>query len=186
MSLRRLSRRFLLVILASSICAPAIGSTVSDEDVKLALIYKIARFVTWPAPPQEPGASFRFCLAEETIFELARDRLMGRRIRDRDIEVLLLSDSPADLSDQCDIFYMARLRKDSVSRLLDSISGQPVLTVSDMPDFARNGGMIGLSTRNQKVTININVAAYEASDLVVSSQLLELANLVDDRRRQQK
>ena len=42
--------------------------------------------------------------------------------------------------------------------------------------------MIGLSTRGGKVTIRINVGAYESSDLTVSSQLLELAELVNDNR----
>jgi hypothetical protein len=160
------------------------GDTVSDEDVKLALIYKITRFVTWPTANE--GAPFKFCLAENTIFELAQDRLTGRQIRDRDIEVRLLPDDSDDLSAHCDVFYMARLKKERVNEYLAMASGKPVLTVSDAPDFAKNGGMIGLSTRSQKVGIKINVAAYESSDLVVSSQLLELADLVDDRRSRRK
>ncbi|MBT8065854.1 MAG: YfiR family protein [Gammaproteobacteria bacterium] len=186
MNLRRLRHRLLLAILASCFCVPAMGDAVSDEDVKLALIYKITRFITWPTAGDQSSAPFRFCLAENTIFELAQDRLTGRRIRDRDIEVHLLSDDAVDLSDQCDVFYMARLKKDRVSQYLAMVAGQPVLTVSDVPDFAKNGGMIGLSTRSQKVGIKINVAAYESSDLVVSSQLLELADLIDDRRSRRK
>lgn len=178
--------RLLLVILASGLCIPVMGDTVSDEDVKLALIYKITRFVTWPTVPDQAGTPFRFCLAEDTIYELAQDRLTGRRVRDRDIQVHLLSEDTVDLSGQCDVFYMARVREERVSKLLELVSGQPVLTVSDVPGFARNGGMIGLSTRSQKVTININVAAYESSALVVSSQLLELADLVDDHQRHRK
>lgn len=186
MNFRRLICRLLLVILASGLCAPAMGNAVSDEDVKLALIYKITRFVTWPTIPDRAGTPFRFCLAEDTIYELAQDRLTGRRVRDRDIEVHLLSEDTVDLTAQCDVFYLARVRDERVRKLLKLASGQPVLTVSDAPDFARIGGMIGLSTRSQKVTININVAAYESSALVVSSQLLELADLVDDHQGRQK
>ena len=186
MNLRRSICRLLLVALASGICVPALGDGVSDEDVKLALIYKITRFVTWPNVPDRSGVPFRFCLAEDTIFELAQNRLTGRRVRNRDIEVHLLPEDTVDLSDHCDVFYMARVKKERVSELLALASGQPVLTVSDVPEFARNGGMIGLSTRSQKVTININVAAYESSALVVSSQLLELADLVDDHRGRSK
>jgi len=178
--------RLLLAILASGLCIPVMGDTVSDEDVKLALIYKITRFITWPTVPDRTGTPFRFCLAEDTIYELAQDRLTGRRVRDRDIQVHLLSEDTVDLSGQCDVFYMARMKEERVSKLLELASGQPVLTVSDVPGFARNGGMIGLSTRSQKVTININVAAYESSALVVSSQLLELADLVDDHQRHRK
>ncbi len=176
----------LLLVLASCFCVPAMGETASDEDVKLALIYKITRFVTWPTVPDRSGTPFRFCLAEDTIFELAQDRLAGRRVRDRDIEVHLLSEDAVDLSGQCDVFYMARVKNERVSHFLELASGQPVLTVSDDPDFARNGGMIGLSSESKKVAIKINVAAYESSNLVVSSQLLELAELIDEHRRAQK
>lgn len=77
---------------------------------------------------------------------------------------------------------MARVEKERVTAYLERTSGQPVLTISDEPDFAKSGGMIGLSTRGNKITISINVGAYESSDLVVSSQLLELAEIVDGKR----
>lgn len=180
MTVRRSIRCTLLGLLAIGLCVPVYADTVSEEDVKLALIYKIARFVTWPEVSGQPGAPFRICMAENTIFDLAKDRFTGRHIRDRDIEVRLLTESPIDLSERCDVFYIARVNKERVTKFLEISSGEPVLTVSDTPDFARNGGMIGLSTRSNSVTISINVAAYEASGLVVSSQLLELAELVDD------
>lgn len=186
MTFRRTICRALLLVLACGFCVPAIGQTVSDEEVKLALIYKISRFVTWPAVSDQPDTPFRLCLAEDTIFGLAQDRFAGRSIRDRDIEVYLLRESQVDLSDRCDVFYMARVDNDRVKDFLELASGKPVLTVSDAPDFARNGGMIGLSTRGKKVSISINVAAYESAGLVVSSQLLELAELVDDNRRAQR
>ncbi len=186
MTLRGTLRRLLLPILACSLCAPALGETISDEDVKLALIYKIARFVTWPDAPDRSDAPFRLCLAEDTIFEIARDRFADRSIRDRAIVVHLLTGTEISLAGVCDVFYMAHVKKDRARKYLAIASGEPVLTVSDEPDFAGDGGMIGLSTRGKKVSIVINVGAYESSGLVVSSQLLELAELVNDTRRAQR
>jgi hypothetical protein len=37
--------------------------------------------------------------------------------------------------------------------------------------------------QGKKIAIRINVAAYESSGLIVSSQLLELAELVNDNRK---
>ena len=81
---------------------------------------------------------------------------------------------------------MTRVKQERVQEYLEQTSGQPVLTISDEPDFAESGGMIGLSTRGKKITISINVGAYESSDLTVSSQLLELAELVNDERIAQR
>ena len=109
MTFRHTICRALLLALACGFCVPAGAQTISDEEVKLALIYKIARFVTWPVTPDQPGTPFRLCLAEDTIFDLAEDRFAGRRIRDRDIEVLLLRDSQRELSARCVVFYLARV-----------------------------------------------------------------------------
>lgn len=186
MTFRRTILRALLPILACCLCVPAFADTVSDEDVKLALIYKIARFVTWPDVPDQSRAPFRLCLAENTIFDLAQDRFAGRRIRDRDIEVHLLTDSSSDIAKTCDVLYMARLKKERVRQFIELAVGEPVLTVSDAPEFATTGGMIGLSKQGKKIAIKINVEAYESSGLIVSSQLLELAELINDNRRAQR
>ena len=182
MTLRRIIRRALLLFIACGLCVPAFADTVSDEDVKLALIYKIARFVTWPDTPADKDQPFRLCLAERSIFDIAKDRFAGRQIRERDIDVRLLNGDGDDIAGQCDVLYMARVQQDRIKAFLDRASGQPVLTISDEPDFAESGGMIGLSTRGKKISISINVGAYESSDLTVSSQLLELAELVNDER----
>ena len=186
MTVRRTIRRALLARLMLSFCAPVLGDRVSEDDVKLALIYKIARFVTWPVVNDQTESPFRICVAENSIYELALDRFADRNIRDRSIEVHLLEGSTTVLSEQCDVFYIARINKERVAEYLEIASGEPVLTVSDTPDFARNGGMIGLLTRGGNVTISINVAAYESSGLTVSSQLLELAELVNDSRKVQR
>ena len=182
MTTRRTIRRALLLFVACCLCVPAFGQTVRDEDVKLALIYKISRFVTWPAAPDENDSPFRLCLAERSMFDLAKDRFAGRQIRDRDIDVQLMSDAGDSLAKQCDVLYISRVKQERTREFLERTSGEPVLTISDEPDFAESGGMIGLSTRGGKVTISINVGAYESSDLTVSSQLLELAELVNDNR----
>ncbi len=182
MTTRRTIRRALLLLVACSLCVPAFAETVRDEDVKLALIYKISRFVTWPAAADEIDTPFRICMAERSIFDLASDRFAGRQIREQDIKVQLVTDAGDDLAAQCDVLYMARVKQERVMDFLERASGKPVLTISDEPDFAESGGMVGLSTRGGKVTISINVGAYESSDLVVSSQLLELAEIVNGKR----
>ncbi|MDJ0760501.1 MAG: YfiR family protein [Woeseiaceae bacterium] len=184
MSFRRRIRRSLqVVLLASSITLPTFANPVSDEDVKLALVYKIARFVTWPESEADADRPFRLCVAEKKLHKRATDRLTGRKIRDRDIQVNLLRDIAREFESRCDVLYMVGVKKERFVSVLDASKGTPVLTVSDTPEFVNSGGMIGLSKRSNKISMKINVAAYESSGLVISSQLLELADLVNDNRK---
>ncbi|TAK03147.1 MAG: YfiR family protein [Candidatus Manganitrophaceae bacterium] len=54
----------------------------------------------------------------------------------------------------------------------------PVLTVSDIGQFAKEGGMVQLLTEQNRVRFAINVAVIERAGLKPSSQLLKLAQIV--------
>lgn len=183
MHLRRFARRLLVLTLVSCLCAPSLAEGVSDDDIRLALVYKIARFVTWPLAQNLQATPLKLCFANDEVFKLAQKRLTGRSVKERPLQVLYVAEDIADISTSCDILYMARTDEDRVEELIKLVSNNPILTISDTPDFVNAGGMVGLSTRSKKVAIRINVAAYESSNLVVSSQLLELAELFDENRR---
>ncbi len=55
---------------------------------------------------------------------------------------------------------------------------RPILTVADIPNIARAGGIIGLKTVEDRIRFNINVDAANAADLKLSSKLLRLGNIV--------
>ncbi len=128
MSFRRHFRRSLLVLLlVSSVTLPSFANPVSDEDVKLALVYKIARFVTWPPSDADADRPFRLCVADRKLHQRATDRLSGRKIRDRDIRVNLLGDIVKELESSCDVLYMAGVKKERFISVLGASSGTPVM-----------------------------------------------------------
>lgn len=62
--------------------------------------------------------------------------------------------------------------------MLRALGQTPVLTVSDAPGFVQAGGMIGLKLRGGRIGFDINHGAARATGLVLSSQLLKLADEV--------
>jgi hypothetical protein len=62
--------------------------------------------------------------------------------------------------------------------MLPPLENAGVLTVSDIPQFARRGGMIELVLAGNKVRFEINVAATARAGLTLSSELLKLAVVV--------
>jgi len=55
----------------------------------------------------------------------------------------------------------------------------PILSVSDIADFTRAGGMIDLVEVEQRIRFNINLSAARRARLRLSSQLLKLATIVE-------
>lgn len=158
---------------------PAVADSVTEAEVKLALVYNMTRFISWPAADKDE--SFDLCLAGETAYEIALENLRGRKIGERDIRVSLLEEA-VDGPAECDLVYVTHDEADFTATLLERYEGLPVLMVSDAPDFIDDGGMVALSIDGGRVGMTINVAAYESVGLSVSSQLLELAQVVDGDR----
>lgn len=160
-----------------ALSAAAAPQTASEDDVKLALVYKIARFVSWP---ESAGGPFLLCVTGDSTFDAANNKLAGRLIRDREISIARVSPNNSE-QPACDALYISRDSDDVASTLLKRYADRPVLTLSDADDFATSGGMVGLTIRNKRVGIQINVENYERVGLSVNSQLLQLAELVGER-----
>jgi hypothetical protein len=56
-----------------------------------------------------------------------------------------------------------------------AVQKSAVLTVSDLPGFTGNGGMIQFMLRENKVRFEVNLTAAEKAGLTLSSQLLKVA-----------
>jgi hypothetical protein len=65
-----------------------------------------------------------------------------------------------------------------LKQILAALDKGLVLTVSDMPDFSRRGGMIQFVLEGSKVRFEINLASAEAARLTVSAELLKVAAAV--------
>lgn len=158
--------------------AAAHTAAVPEHQVKLALTYKLTKFVSWPEE-RESGSTFALCVLGEDPFGEALDEIEDLKIKDRTIKVerLALIDETAG---HCDLMFISRSEADKISDLLAELESQPVLTISDLPRFAERGGIVELQNRDNRVGFEINVAAYKRAGLVISSQLLQLATLVDD------
>jgi hypothetical protein len=79
----------------------------------------------------------------------------------------------------CQVLFICREEKENMAALLQSLKGQPVLTVSDASGFAAQGGMINLVLDHGKVKLEINQAPAAAAGLKISAKLLRLATLVN-------
>ncbi len=166
-------------LLSGSVFAAA-QEPPDETVVKLALVYKIARFVTWP--DLQPNSDFRFCVASADLYGTATERLAGRKVRERSIRVVKIQPETA-ANTRCDTLYIDQDSARVADRLVNAFTGKPVLTLSDIPDFAAGNGMIALVSRNKRVGMMINVANYESVGLAINSQLLQLAELVTYEKR---
>ncbi|MDO9103459.1 MAG: YfiR family protein [Methylovulum sp.] len=166
----------LLACLLVWVCmvAPVFADGTKEQQVKVSFIYNFAKFITWP-PSARAGGPFIICVVGEQPLSGNIGLLQARDLNDRTIEVRTVT--KPGLGD-CHILFIGEDEGQRLPDLLQDIAAQPVLSISDLPDFALVGGIIGMKVIDDRVRFEINLAAARKVGLTINSQLLKLATKV--------
>jgi hypothetical protein len=168
-----------LLLLAITGLPLAVSALTADEyAVKAAYLYNFAKFVEWPpASFATDNAPLLICVMGDNPFGEALTNLHGKRVGAHAVAVQELPSSQEAPS--CHIVFITRSQQPRLKNLLATLSGRPVLTVSDIDNFTQGGGIIGLIEIEQRIQFVINTSAASRAGLKISSQLLKLAIVVD-------
>jgi YfiR/HmsC-like len=178
--LERSYRRLLLFLVASCLLIAVPGlwaqyAKPTDYQVKAAYLYNFGRFVQWPAMASPAkGDSFNICVLGQDPFgstldsTLAGQKIAGKRVAARRIS------SPQD-SGNCQILFLSSSEDARLSEIMKALDKSAVLTVSDMPQFSRRGGMIQFVAEGDRIRFEVNLAAAQNAGLSLSSELLQVA-----------
>ncbi len=164
------------LLAAANLCAQQ--SRPSEYQVKAVYLYNFGRFISWPANSKgAKGESFTFCVLGRDPFGPSLDAtLAGQTINGKDTAVKRVS-KPEDALG-CRILFISSSEKKGLKDILSALDQANVLTVSDIPDFSRRGGMIQFVLEGDKVRFEVNLTAAENAGLVLSSELLKVASAV--------
>ena len=143
---------------------------------------------TWPEPVS-PTAQKRIRLGI-----LGRDTL-GRSLRKAADEArdtwfkggavdILNADKPSALVD-CHAVFVSSLPAGGMAALRTEFAGKPLLLVGDQPNFAREGGTVGLRIEEERLIWEINLDQLSGTGVELSSKLRQRASaLIRDGRHE--
>ena len=153
----------------------------SEYDVKAAYLFKFTKFVEWPAAAfAGPDAPFVIGIVGHDPFNGGLDRLIeGNTTGDRRLEVRHLNANDSAGLRECQMIFVSTSEQRRLANILSTVQGRPVLVVGESEGFASAGGMLGFALRESRMGIEINSAAARQARLKISSQLLNLAKLVN-------
>lgn len=148
--------------------------------IKAAFIYNFARFTRWPAGSfSDREAPLDICIYGDDPFDGALDAVAGDTIRGRKVAVRRIA--AIESSNGCHLLFISDSEAERLTDILAALTDRPVLTVGDMPNFTRAGGIINLKTNEEdKLRFEINTGIAKLSGLKFSSKLLSLAEITGD------
>ncbi|WP_019582616.1 YfiR family protein [Pseudomonas mandelii] len=163
----------LLCLLTGVACAES-ETIVSKADQRARsvtqVVLGILSYARWPVEPQQ----LRLCVVGPT--EYTDDLVKGTtQATGRPVTVRrLLADNPV-IASECDAVYIGKLTGDERSRLFASLTGRPVVSISEGGDQCTVGSLFCLRVGDEQVSFEVNLDSVARSGVRIHPSVLQLS-----------
>jgi hypothetical protein len=163
----------LLYLLCGVVCAQVqtpVGMADQRARSVTETVLGILSYARWPVEP----AQLRLCVVGPT--EYTDDLLKGTtQATGRPVTVQrLLANNPAITSD-CDALYIGKLTGEERNRLFASLTGKPVLSISESDDQCTVGSLFCLRVGDDQVSFEVNLDSVARSGVRIHPSVLQLS-----------
>lgn len=160
-------------------CQPLFAQSPGREyQLKSVFLLHFTQFVEWPETSfkSDTSALIIGVLGNNPFGAYLEQAVAGEKVDFHPVVVRYYKKESE--ASGCHILFL-NAEPDKIAGILRSLHGKNILTVSDRPGFARQGGMIYLFNKDNKIKIQVNIDACKKSELVLSSKLLRLAEIFE-------
>jgi len=167
-----------VVLILAGHSAFAQPAASKEFQVKAVFLFNFAQFVEWPtsAFADEQKPLIIGVLGEDPFGPYLDDTVRGEKVNGRPLAVERYH--KIEEVKTCHILFVSHSETAHLKQDLEVLKSRPILTVSDINDFCRQGGTIQFVTDKNKIRLKINVEAARAAHLTISSKLLRPAEIV--------
>jgi hypothetical protein len=162
-----------VVFLCCAFVAPSVLADPSidkSHQIKAAYLYNILKFVDWPEANTK--LPLVLCVYGENPFGDLLKALESRTVAGRPIKINYITATPGDT---CDVVFVNIESEAQIKKALAVFNIKGVLTVGDIPNFTKLGGIIQFVEKDNTIRFNLNLTQAKAMGLSISSQLAETA-----------
>ena len=146
-------------------------ASTNANNIKAALVSQFAKYTAWP---DLTAAEITLCIFGQHPINRSLERFENKKIHRRRLKIVYLS-SNEQIKQQCQIIFFTYSEPQQATRFFATVANQPILTISDRPNFMADGGMIGLVQQGLSQRFMINNDITDTANLKLSSKLLQLA-----------
>ena len=167
--------------LVTTLVVPPASAARDEYEVKAAFLLNFARLVEWPSRVTPKGAD---PIVVSVIGSEQVERSIAAGVGENSVDehrVVVRTIESADDLPGTHILFVSREEPEDLDVILAAARSQAALAVGETPGFANRGGVINFFTSEKKLRFEINPDAARDAGLKVSSRLLRLAVVVQDR-----
>lgn len=149
-----------------------------EAQVKAVFIYNFTQFIDWPSWvfENEDDPLVITILGDKMLADLLSKAVKTESKDNHSITVKLINHM--DELPPCQILYISTTKQKELPESGAGVFKEGLLTVSNIPNFALQGGIVGFYLEENKLRIQINLDRAKSYGLTISSKLLKVADVI--------
>ena len=171
-------RRLSILLVFCNVFFATAQIATREYQVKAAFLFNFSQFVEWPAQtfanPESRAVIGIF--GKDPFGTYLEETIVNETINKHPLVIQHFN--TVDEITNCQILFINLNDKNQLRLLIEKLKGKNILTVSDANNFAKMGGMVRFYIKDDKINIQINLDAAKEENLIISSKLLKLAEIV--------
>lgn len=166
------------LFLSSTGFAEEVPPAVREYQVKAIFLFNFSKFTEWPSAVfPTPTSPISICVLGEDPFLGRLDIILkGNTSQGRSASIRYLQS--VETAKDCHVLFVGNSEQGNLTTILSFIRAHPVLTVSEIRDFVRSGGMIEFYNRDSKIRFFVDPRTVKEAGLQMSSRLLQVADII--------
>ncbi|KIM11464.1 MAG: hypothetical protein KU37_04415 [Sulfuricurvum sp. PC08-66] len=160
-----------LLFLLSFVSTMLFGLT-SDDELKLAIIGKVAKFITW----EKEREYFTVTFFNNPFGKLPHEMYEGKEIQSKPVRIYTIDNVDALVPTH--VLYIGKATQEELAALTRKAQEHNILTISDIRGFAEQDGIVQLFIATQKIRLKINIDNAKNTGIQIKSSLLNIVSVV--------
>jgi hypothetical protein len=144
------------------------------HEIHAAMLFNFIKYVQWP---DDAGGEFVVgVIGEDDVFSTLKTWYDGKPKGNKKYVIKKLSSGTDAAS--CHVVYVGKSKSKEFENVKNTITGKPVLTVTDGNGLGQKGSCINFKVIDGKLKWELNQSTFSNSNLKVSNQLSSMSILI--------
>lgn len=177
----RTTYRFIFIMSFFFLCAFQVQKKEFEEySVKAAFILNFTKFIDWQGSPIQNNKTFTIgVLGESPIYKKLIEATITKKINNSPFEVVKFSD-PSNFPNCKILFVPAATSEHTVKACMSSPNFKNTLFITEKTGSLKDGSGINFLLVENRIKFEVNMSSLNKANLKVSSQLLKLAQKIEE------
>jgi len=156
-------------------------ASLSEDKLKVIIIGKVAKYVVWPK--ENNTKEFHITILQNPFGTLPDTIYKNKQINNKPVVIQYIDtvDTLDNLA-KTDILYIPKSEASHLQKILQTLHGKGIFTMSDIKGFAQKHGMLQLYFVSRKIKLKINLDAVKKEHLNIRSTLLRIAKVIKEEK----